>query len=316
MKNSPFSILAAPVAIIAILVFAGGCSGGAEPAPAESAPAPNSAVSAEPEAAATETVAEPAAPGADAAVVLAPPEGSEPKSKAETIGGASTPETAAVTGPSIMGRVTFNGERPKRRPLETEADPKCAAMHADAPLVSDETIVSEDGGVQFAFAYIKNPPKADYPIPADAIRIDQKGCQYQPHVFGMRAGQNLDIHNSDDTTHNVRTFPTRGFDGKYINKTINFGQPGVGSRTQVFENPESAVKVKCDIHPWMQAYIFAMDHPFFATTDAAGHYALPTEGLPAGEYELVMWHEKWGEQTQSVTVGEDGAASADFVYSE
>lgn len=243
----------------------------------------------------------------------APPEGSEPKAQVDP---EETPALAGTSGSAITGRVVFDGERPKRRPLDTEADPACAAMHADEPLRSDATVVSEDGGVVWAFAYIKNPPKQDYPVPAEAAEIDQVGCRYVPHVMGMRAGQELDIRNSDDTTHNVRTFPTRGFDGKYINKTINFGQPGPGVRTQVFENPEDAIKVKCDIHPWMQAYIFAMDHPYFDTTDENGQFRIPTEGLPAGEYEVVVWHEEWGKQSQAVTVGEDGTASADFTYSE
>lgn len=242
-----------------------------------------------------------------------PPEGSEPKASVE---GDEATALAGVAGPAITGRVTYDGEQPKRRPLDTEADPVCAAMHTDEPLRSDATVVSEDGGVLWAFAYIKNPPKQDYPIPSEPAKLDQVGCRYTPHVLGMRAGQDLDIHNSDDTTHNVRTFPTRGFDGKYVNKTINFGQPGPGTRTQVFQNPEKSIKVKCDIHPWMQAYIFAMDHPYFSTTDANGNFRIPIQGLSAGEYELVVWHEEWGEQTQSVNVGEDGTATADFTYTE
>lgn len=289
---------------------------GAEPEAAAPAEEPMAAVTETDAAADTEASVETEAAPAGEGSAAAPPEGSEPKGAVEGDEATALAGLVEEAGSAISGRVTYEGEQPKRRPLDTEADPACAAMHSDEPLRSDATVVSEDGGVLWAFAYIQNPPKKDYEIPSEPAKLDQVGCRYTPHVQGMRAGQELEIHNSDDTTHNVRTFPTRGFDGKYINKTINFGQPGPGTRTQVFENPEKAIKVKCDIHPWMQAYIFAMDHPYFDTTDENGNYAIPTADLPPGDYEVVVWHEEWDEQTQTVTVGEDGTATVDFTYSD
>lgn len=238
----------------------------------------------------------------------APSQGSSPQNDTDTAG------MEASAG--ISGTVTYAGEPPRRRPLDTEADPACAEMHMDEPLLSDEKVVGEDGGVNWAFAYVKNPPEKDYPVPETPAVLDQVGCRYTPHVMGARAEQTLDIRNSDETTHNVRSFSNRRFDGKIINTNFNFGQPGPGVRQQVFENPEMAIKIKCDIHPWMQSYVFAMEHPYFDTTNADGRFVIPTDGLPAGEYTVVVWHEAWGELEQTVTLPEDGAsAEVNFEFS-
>lgn len=202
---------------------------------------------------------------------------------------------ASATGSSgLSGKVLFEGTPPERAVLETEGDPKCAAMHASEPLLSDREVVSADGGVQWAFVYVKNPPAGDYPVPEEEAVLDQLGCRYTPHVFGVRTGQKVSIRNSDALLHNVRAIAR-------ANKPVNYGQPaGSPPRIKVFDKAEMEVRLKCDVHPWMTAFAFVMDHPFFAVTDQNGQFTIAN--LPSGNYTLGLWHEAYGEQEMSVSV--------------
>ena len=97
------------------------------------------------------------------------------------------------------------------------------------------------------------------------------------------------------------------------NRPFNLGQPGPGVREKTFKVTEEALKFKCDVHPWMESYIFVLDHPFFAVTGEDGTYDI--SDVPAGTYTLVAWHSRLGEHTQEITVGADGSVSADFTFS-
>ncbi len=227
---------------------------------------------------------------------------------AEGVKEAANTVVAAATGSGdgLAGKVVFEGAAPKRPVLETEGDPKCHAMHADKPLLSDREVVGADGGVQWAFAYIKNPPAGDHAVPTDVLHMDQVACAYSPHVLGVRVGQTVAIKNSDPTLHNVRGIARS-------NKPFNFGQPEKSAaRERVFDKAEMEIRLKCDIHSWMTGYIFAMEHPFFAVSDANGAFNIT--GLPAGDYTLAVWHESFGTQEVPVTVGADGKASVTVTF--
>src|SRR5262249_43487124 len=135
-----------------------------------------------------------------------------------------------------------------------------------------------------AFVYLRRgAPKKDYPLPAKPATLDQKGCMFQPRVQGMRVGQPLQVGNADPVTHNVRSFPT-------LNQAFNFGQPAeTRQRERIFDHAEREIEIQCDIHPWMHAYIFVMDHPFYCVSADDGKYTI--DGLPPGEYTLESWHE-------------------------
>ncbi len=214
--------------------------------------------------------------------------------------------TLAAHSGEVTGTVTFSGTPPKLAPIETKADPYCEQMHQDAPLLGDEATIGPAGEFAWIFVWIANPPKGEYPVPAEPVTLDQLGCRYTSPVFGMRLGQTLQFTNSDKTTHNVRGFPR-------FNKIFNFGQPpGLAPRTRVFNQAEMPLKIKCDVHKWMKAFCFVMDHPFFAVTGLDGKFAIA--GLPAGAYTLKAWHERLGELEQQVTVTDGAAVNARFVY--
>jgi plastocyanin len=206
----------------------------------------------------------------------------------------------------VTGSVKFDGTAPKMRRIKMDADPKCAEMHADEPVTSEEVIVNENGTLRNVFVYVKSGLEGKtFEVPKTPVELRQEGCMYKPRVFGMMAKQPLKIHNDDDTLHNVHAMPSKS-------KEFNIGQPNKGMETtRTFAAPEAMVKFKCDVHPWMAAYVGVMEHPFYATTGEDGSFTL--KDLPAGTYEIVAWHEKLGEQTAKVTVA-DAPVTQEFTF--
>ena len=204
---------------------------------------------------------------------------------------------ALAAGFSISGTVTYEGEALKRYPLRMDADPNCAAIYEGKRILSRDSLIGEGGAVENVFVYVKEAPEGSgSETPQEAVRLEQRGCLYTPRVIGVRVEQDIEIVNDDPTLHNVRALAK-------MNRPFNIGQPARGTRTKSFRAPEKPIKVKCDVHPWMAAFVFVMEHPFHSTTGGDGEYRI--EGLPAGAYELVFWHEKLGEQVVEVDVAAD-----------
>jgi len=209
---------------------------------------------------------------------------------------------------SISGKIAFEGTPPRMKKITVDADPKCAEMHADTPLRQEEVVVNPNSTLKWVFVYIKSglPDGKTYDVPSTPVELDQKGCHYEPHVFGMMAHQHLKIVNKDDTLHNIHAMPTKSAE-------FNVGQPNQGMETlKTFANPEIMVHFKCDVHPWMSAYVGVTDNPFYSVTGDDGTYKIT--GLPAGTYTVETWQEKYGTQDATVTVGAGEAKTADFTY--
>jgi plastocyanin len=233
---------------------------------------------------------------------------------AAACGSAPTPKPASsaplkkvdpATAGALTGRVTFKGPAPTPEILHINEDPVCQQAFAGS-MKSDAVQIGADGSVANAFVYIKDS-LADYAFdtPTEVIRLDQKGCRYTPRVFGVRVGQTVDISNSDATLHNVHALPMN-------NTEFNVGQHVQGSHmTETFTAPEVMVRFKCDVHAWMTAYGGVVSHPFFAVTGADGAFSM--NGLPPGEYELAVWHEKLGTMSQKVTIGASQTQTATIV---
>jgi plastocyanin len=179
-----------------------------------------------------------------------------------------------------------------------EADPRCPA---EPGTTSELLVVGAGNALQNVFVYVKEGlGQRTYAVPGTPVRLDQKGCRYVPHVFGVQVGQAMQIANSDPTLHNVNAAPKE-------NKGFNFGQvPTTPAVTRTFDRAEIGVPFRCDVHSWMNAYAGVVPHPFFAVTKADGSFEI--KGLPPGTYTLELWHEQLGTQTQSVTV--DGQTPA------
>lgn len=207
-------------------------------------------------------------------------------------------------GGSITGTITFEGKAPKMKPLRLDADPICVANNEIAPK-KEWLILDENKGVKNVLVFITEGLNIDYSPPEEPMVIDQKGCIYSPHVVGIMAGQQLDILNNDGTLHNIHALPK-------VNKEFNKAQPRSKKKLSVkFEKPEAPFKIKCDVHPWMGAYIGVFDHPCFSVSGDDGTYII--SDLKPGEYVIEAWHEKLGSQTANVTVS-DSAAHQDFTF--
>lgn len=205
----------------------------------------------------------------------------------------------------VTGSVTLElpgGKTPGRRKLNMAADPVCAGKHT-APALSERLIVGEEAALQNVFVYVSSEVKGKFDVPEEPVVLDQNGCVYKPHVLGVMAGQTIRILNNDGTLHNIHPKPK-------VNAEFNQAMPKfLKKKDKVFDKAEQMIPIKCDVHPWMQAFVGVMDHPFFAVSGADGSFEI--KGLPDGTYTVTAWHEICGSMEQEVTV-KDGAASASF----
>lgn len=208
----------------------------------------------------------------------------------------------------VKGKVVFDGEPPKPKGLPPmNADKVCAQQHAKPPVDQATVIYTKQGNaIPYVFVYMKEGVKDKYDPPKEPVVIDQKGCIYTPHVFGMIAGQQLNIKSSDETAHNIHAVPKK-------NTEFNLAQPkpGVIERKdkETFNKPETAIKIKCDVHGWMSSWCHVMTHPFFdvtkdhlENTDEAKRGTFEIKDLPAGDYTLEAWHETFGTVQVKVSV--------------
>ncbi len=205
----------------------------------------------------------------------------------------------------VSGKVSFQGTAPKATLLRMDADKVCKTAHKD-PQKSEEVIVNSNNTLKNVLVYVKDGlGSKKFDAPSKKLTFDQKGCMYTPHVLGIQAGQELEVMNSDPTLHNVHSLSKD-------NPSFNVAQPMKGmKRSFKFDKPE-VFKVKCEVHTWMGAYIGVFSHPFFAVTGDDGSFTLSK--LPAGEYTIEAWHEKYGTQTAKVKVDAAGKATADFKF--
>ncbi len=220
-------------------------------------------------------------------------------------------EPATVIDPattaSIAGKVSFKGSAPRMRRIAMGAVPECEGLHKGKVVVSEQVVLSEDGTLSNVFVYIKKGLEGmTFETPSNAGHLNQKGCIYTPHVLGVQAGQEIQIHTSDPTTHNIHPMPEK-------NREWNTSMaPGAKPLKRKFSRPEVMIPIKCNVHPWMRAYVGVVNHPFFAVTGVDGSFELT--GIPPGDYVVSAWHEKFGTSEQSVTVGAKEIKAADFTF--
>ncbi len=208
---------------------------------------------------------------------------------------------------SISGTIKFDGEAPKFKEIKMDADPVCLTHHTQA--VFPQTLVLGDGNAMAnVFVSVKSglKPGVTYPAPAEEVVINQQGCQYHPHVVAIMAGQSVKVLNPDGTLHNVHVLSK-------INPEANVAMPKFRKEISIkFDKPEFMFALKCDVHPWMGAWMSVMAHPFFSVTKEDGKFTIAN--LPAGTYEIEAWHEKLGTKTATVTVAEGDNATQDFSF--
>jgi hypothetical protein len=194
-----------------------------------------------------------------------------------------------VTAATLSGRVFYRGPHPPRRALDLSGDPACAE-HAPAETLVEDLVVDPSGGLANAVVFLEDGlPQGRYPVPPGRPSIDQRGCVYRPRVVAVMVGQELEFLNSDPTTHNIHPAPreNRAWNRSQVAEAIPI--------RDTFDREEIAIPIRCNVHPWMQAWVAVIGHPFFAVTGEDGSYRI--QGVPPGEYGIGVWHEKLGRRS-------------------
>ena len=210
---------------------------------------------------------------------------------------------------AVSGTIRLAGKPPVPVKIDMSMDPVCSMMGGDN---FAEQYAVHDSKLANVYVYIKSGPPAAMSATAPTstpVILDQVGCKYTPHVIALMRGGSVEFRNSDGTMHNIHTLPTAA-GSQFID--ISQGAKGPPQVKQ-FNQPEVMIPVRCNNHPWMNAFINVSATPFFAVTNADGQFSL--SGLPAGTYTLAAAHEKMGEQTMTVTIEPKGTVKADFSFS-
>lgn len=208
---------------------------------------------------------------------------------------------------TLTGIISFDGKRPQPRLIDVSSDPVC---QSDDGLYTEDVIVKA-GKLANVFVYVRSGDAINlyaFEAPASDVSITHRGCRVTPHVIGMQLPQTLKIANDDATTHNNHFNPK-------VNAEWNQSQ-GAGSAPleKKFAEPEVLIPLRCNQHPWEKAYVAVLPHPFFAVSGLNGAYKI--SGLPPGQYTVVAWHERFGEQTAEVSVGVAERKKLDFTFSQ
>jgi plastocyanin len=217
-------------------------------------------------------------------------------------GSGGSKETGKLGDGVISGVVSYVGAAPeiKTIPLSGECSLQHKSVKQDSLLVSDGNIANVIIKISSGLGDVA------YPAPVAAVTYDQAGCVYAPHVAVAMVSQEVRFLNNEAILHNVHAI-------SQVNPGFNKIMVGaVKELTQRYMYEEEPFLIKCDIHPWMGAYLAVLSHPFFAVTGADGKYEI--KNIPAGDYELSAWHEKLGTEKQKVSVHASGKLSIDWSF--
>jgi len=214
--------------------------------------------------------------------------------------------TAPVARGTVRGHVHLMGAVPENDALRMASDPMCKAATGGRRVLDEAVIVSSDGAVANVFVQLVGDfPRT--PVPADTVSVDQRGCVYEPRVVGMRAGQTLQVRNSDNGLHNVHGTSTD-------RDSFNVSQPMSGMTNTFHPRDPGILRLKCDVHTWMVAFVGVVDHPYFAVTGTDGAFTL--RDVPVGTYDVRAWHERFGTVVSKVRVDAGGETSLDISYKQ
>jgi len=206
---------------------------------------------------------------------------------------------------SIAGRVAFEGDAFRLRAIQLNDD--FCVENNRGELMPEDFLLSADGSLAGVIVYVKRGlNKQKWPVPDNEVVLDQRSCRYIPHLAVVQVGQPLVIKSSDKTLHNVHGL-------KGANPDFNESMPKPGTLpSRTFAKPEICKKIICDVHGWMSSYVAVLPHPFHAITGEDGAFRI--QGVPPGRYELAFWHEKLGEQTVEVELGDSETLTQDHTF--
>jgi len=206
---------------------------------------------------------------------------------------------------TIKGHVKLMGKLPGNSVIRMGVDPKCSDLNKGKQAVQETVKAALDGSLANVFVRLEGKFPST-PVPKTPVVIDQHSCFYTPRVVGVRVGQVLEIRNSDNLFHNVHSVSN-------LDNSFNLAQAKAGVvDTFKMKSEEVMLRIGCDVHRWMTAYVGVVAHPYFAVTDASGGFQIAN--VPAGTHTITIWHEKYGPLKKSVKVTAGGTATVDFSY--
>jgi plastocyanin len=232
------------------------------------------------------------------------PSAKNDSAKKETPQAYFKPDPATVG--SVSGTVIYHGKIPPHKKVDMSEDPQCSSLHK-TPVYDDSIAASRDGSLANVFVYVKHGLEGKkFETPKEPVTIDQKGCWFIPRVMGIQTGQTFQVTNSDPVTHNIHPRP-------HFNREWNQSQgPGEPPLERHFMSPDIMVRIKCNIHSWMHAWVGVVDNPYYAVTGADGKFDL--QNLPPGNYTVEAWQENFGTQQQQVTISPKGTSAIQFTF--
>ena len=185
-------------------------------------------------------------------------------------------------------------------------DPKCAQLNAGTRVLQEAVVATPAGRLANVFVRLRGTfPQT--PVPSEPVVIDQSRCVYGPRVVGLRVGQILQIRNDDELLHNVHA------SSAVAGNSFNIAQPLAGMVYSFAPKSEEVmVKIGCDVHRWMTAYVGVVANPYFAVSGADGTFEIGR--VPAGTYTVEAWHEQLGVVTRPVTVKPGTSAAVSLSY--
>ena len=218
------------------------------------------------------------------------------------------PRAAAfASAVTLTGHVYYDGAPPPRRAIDLSACPQCLAS-LRGPIYDDSMVVNDDGSLQNVVVSISSAPDMaeHFAVPPDPVVLDQKYCTFEPHVIAAMVGQEMVLRNSDRLLHSSHAMDSE------TTPLFNFALPTVGERRiEPFQTVET-FKVKCDLHPWMSAWVRVLPNPYFDVTRGDGTFTI--RDLPPGTYRIKAWHELLGVVEKQVTVWGGEPVVVDFTY--
>ncbi len=210
-------------------------------------------------------------------------------------------EVTVTNGATIRGTVKVQGQLPKLPPLQIS---KYKEVCRDVP--NETLIVGPSQGLRYAVVTLEGIVKGKAVEREVQHELDNVKCRFAPHVQTASVGQFVLLKNTDPILHTAHAYFASG------QPHFNVGlYPGRTSRKPLVT--PGIVKILCEVHPWMSAYIVVTEHPYHAVTDAYGEYLI--NDVPAGNYRLRVWHESLGAEDKTVEVKAGASLNIDFVFS-
>jgi hypothetical protein len=216
---------------------------------------------------------------------------------------ALTMSSASPGNGTISGRVSIDGTPAKPHAIDMSMEPSCAKQYAK-PVAAEDIVTGPDNALENVVVYV-SAGAPDNTVPPQPAVLTQKGCRYAPHILAFQVNQDFEVVNDDQTSHNIHPLPSNN---REWNKSQPPGAPPIEDK---YARPEF-IPVKCNIHPWMKGTLAVMKNSHYAITAGDGEFKLPN--LPPGNYTIKVWHEKYGEQTQEVTVTGSESKTLNFVF--